>query len=244
MKKSILITGLFFFVLAGNAQHIRFEHTGGRAAIVSKSKLEAARFVSDVAPDVKKLYKAEINVGSVEISGSVDGRIVSSAGQADELNAAQKNILTGADMGTEINIKVTYSFAGATAPGGDTSPRSIEYALTPGPEIEAQFPGGKEEMTRYMTEQVINKFDDKITLENLARASICFVVNENGQITQPSIYRSTGNSEVDKAVITAISQMPAWKPAEYSKGIRIKQKFIVSLSAQPEPKPQAGGKGC
>jgi TonB family protein len=54
-----------------------------------------------------------------------------------------------------------------------------------------------------------------------------FTVNEEGGIMNPKMLRTSRDSKADKLVLEAISKMPKWKPAQNSKGVKVKQEFTV-----------------
>ena len=57
-----------------------------------------------------------------------------------------------------------------------------------------------------------------------------FTVNEEGEIVNAKISQTSGDSKTDKLFVEAINKMPKWKPAQNSKGVKVKQEFIFNLS--------------
>jgi TonB family protein len=56
-----------------------------------------------------------------------------------------------------------------------------------------------------------------------------FTVSEEGDIINAKITSTTGDAQIDKVLLDAIIKMPKWKPAENSKGFKVKQEFEFSV---------------
>ncbi|MES2678516.1 MAG: TonB family protein [Bacteroidota bacterium] len=224
---ALLLSALFF---SGFSQNFKFEHTGARAAIVSKQKIKEAKLLTELMPN----YNGED--AFIEILTTVGGNETSAGSTSDLLTQEQKNLLNATSMGTDILVKIKYKNNST----GINSGKELEFVLTPGPETDAQYPGGNSRMSEYIKENVINKIPetkafalDKVSestaLQKVSRITVAFVVNEKGEITDATINRTSADAELDELVLNAISKMPAWTPAEFSKGAKVKQKFIVSI---------------
>src|SRR5688500_18671833 len=98
MKNYIIVPLLFLAVLPGFNQNIRFEHPGGRAAIVNKLKLKEAKDLSDLITGYATYYKLGEYV-SVEMHATSEGKPVSATSQGHLLSAEQRSILNAVDMG-------------------------------------------------------------------------------------------------------------------------------------------------
>jgi TonB family protein len=231
MKKCLAASLLLLLFISGYSQTIQFEHTGSRAAIINKEKLNNAQLLKDILPGFPNVGCKNVDCIGVEVSGICNGKPVSASGKNDTLSAEQKNILGSADMNTDIFIKIKYQYNTATNNAGVNNRKTdeVEYALTPGPRTDAEYPGGTDQITNYIKENVVDKIFETGASLIIPSVSVAFTVNEQGKITEAKIYRTSAHAELDKLLLEAIKKMPDWKPAEYSKGVNVKQKFIINL---------------
>ena len=56
-----------------------------------------------------------------------------------------------------------------------------------------------------------------------------FTVNEEGDVVDAKISKTSGDLLTDKLIVEGISKMPKWKPAKNSKGEKVKQDFIFNV---------------
>jgi TonB family protein len=218
---TIIIAGLFF--TTGFAQYIQYEHAGGRAAIYKKAKLKEVQRVGEFIPAI---YWDAIKDISVEISGTCNGVQLKVSNNSDELSVMQRKLLASADFDTEVFVKVTLNYKDLA--DNSTKSKDIEYVITPGPESEAMFEGGEEKMQKYLTENYIKKITAiDLSKNSLPQITVAFTVNEDGQLTDIAIQRSS-DPQLDKLILAALNNMPKWKPAE-NKGVKVKEKFKFSV---------------
>ena len=64
------------------------------------------------------------------------------------------------------------------------------------------------------------------------RAYVSFVINEQGIVTQPVIAKTSGNEELDKALLHVVSSMPTWIPG-YQNGKAVKVNFTIVVPLRP-----------
>lgn len=83
-------------------------------------------------------------------------------------------------------------------------------------------------MTQYLRENAINKIPET-TSKQLQQALVGFTVNEKGAIANVQISKTSGDPNTDKLLLEAINKMPKWRPAEDSKGVKVKQEFEFSV---------------
>jgi TonB family protein len=239
MKKSMftILLALVFITTYSQPRFFSFEHPGGRAAIVKKEKLKDAQLMRDLIPAYYSPYwNTLMDRVSVEMSAICNGKELMIVSKSDTLNASQKNMLSKSDQGTEILVKIRFKLKNSVTKksGANDKMEVLEYALTSGPDVEAQFPGGDSRISSYLEVSVFKQVNETITTDKLSQVAVAFSINEDGKAVHVKIYRSSADPEIDKLVLDAIVNMPAWNPAENSKGEKIKQNFIFSL----------GGTGC
>ena len=88
---------------------------------------------------------------------------------------------------------------------GDDYYICVEYETWP------KFPGGQQEMLKYIQENLIYP---KLALKKQIQGrSICqFIVEKDGSISHIQVVRSSGNKSLDRAAIRVIKTMPKWTP--------------------------------
>jgi hypothetical protein len=177
-----------------------------------------------------------IDFVSAEISATCNGEALTAQGMGDILTSEQKNILNTADLGTDIHIKFNFSYKDPANDKYASTDKIKEgqYTVTVVPDTEAEFPGGAKQITAYLTDNIINQVSEKSAFEKIQEAIVDFTVNEEGQIVDAKMSRTSTDPDIDKLILDATNRMPKWRPAENSKGVKVKQ--VVSIPF--------GGGGC
>ena len=104
-----------------------------------------------------------------------------------------------------------------------------QYKVTAVPATEAEYPGGFNKISEYINENVFNKIPKSDDAENIRNAIVNFTVNEEGQVVDAKISRSSENLKLDNLLLDTFNKMPNWKPAKNSKGINVKQEISIPL---------------
>jgi hypothetical protein len=239
MKKALpllLFMQVFLVSAQSNVDVVKFEHTGGRAAYIKPRILNSGGTVGDVLPqfNVPK-FRDEIDVVSVDVKATCKGKLLSGNAPGGNFSEEQRSLLSSADPGSEIFVTVDYKYKDLSKARLSCYPaaRKIEYALTAGPQVEAEFPGGKTELNSYFRKAVVDLVE-KENQESASKANVHFTINEQGKIENPKIFKTSLNPEIDRLIINAIQNMPDWKPAENLMGEKIKQSFIVNVICTPQ----------
>jgi len=175
----------------------------------------------------KKDHEKIINYVSIEIFATCEGKTLRSQSANKTISTEQKNILNSTDLGTDIRIKIKFKFKYPLYDKVDTGVKEGEYSVTVVPETEAEYPGGSKKLTDYLIENVFNKIHDKKNTEKVHGAIVKFNINEEGQVVDVKMLRTSKEPKTDKLIIDAINRMPKWKPAKNAKGINIKQEFSI-----------------
>ena len=181
-------------------------------------------------------YQQILDVVGVEISATSNGKTLSAQNTSDKLTSEQKNILTTADLGTDIRIKIQFNYKNQSDDsfGSRSGIKEGVSTVTVVPDTEAEYPGGHKEITEYFTKNVIDKIAAPSTSQKIQNAIVRFTINEEGKIVDAKISRTSTDPYIDKLLLDATAKMPKWKPAENSKGIKVKQEFVIPF----------GGGGC
>jgi len=85
-------------------------------------------------------------------------------------------------------------------------------------------------MKAYLKEKTIDKIS-KTTFEEIQLATVRFNINEEGQVFDAQIFKTSKDDEIDQLMLAAINNMPKWKPAENAEGTKITQEFDFSMGS-------------
>ncbi|MBK7668096.1 MAG: energy transducer TonB [Sphingobacteriaceae bacterium] len=185
--------------------------------------------MTDLIPNYPKNYFGNIvNYVSVEISGICDGKPISSVSKNETLTSEQKSILNTADFGTELTLKIKFSYKDSANDVYGTGGRIKELtplAIAVMPDIEAQYPGGNHIITAYLKDHVIKQISDTGALKKIMDAIIDFTIDEEGKVVGAKIVRSSRDSKIDELLLEATNNMPKWIPAQNANGVKVKQTF-------------------
>jgi len=192
---------------------------------ISKEKFNKAHTLIDLNRHYKSSYVKEYI--SVEILTTYKGRISKAVSKNDTLSQEQKDIMSLADVGTDISVKVKY-VPDNTFTHNDI--KEINFSFTVNPDSEATYHGGQEQLNKYLEENAIDKISDASFKEsNLA--AVKFTINEEGKISDAHVFWTSEDEKTDELLLETICNMQNWKPAEYSNGIKVKQEFVLLVGS-------------
>lgn len=95
-----------------------------------------------------------------------------------------------------------------------------------------KFPGGQEALMRYIAMNVKYPVDAQ-RAKTQGRVILQMVIDENGNVTSPSIIRSVSPS-LDAEAIRVITSMPQWIPGK-NKGETVRVKYTIPISFKLTP---------
>ncbi len=219
MKNTILTLLLLNLVLYGFSQSIGYEVRGTYKRPIIKEKLIEAKTMSDVNPGFPSSWIKDYI--SVEVLATCNGVNMKAKSANDTLSNGQMSILKMADMGTDIVVNVKYNPKNSY--NSDVF-RVINFSYTIVPEFEAEYPGGYQLLKKYLKTNAIDKIPETIGRQ-LQQTSVRFSINEQGQVTDTQLSKSSGNDTIDQLLLQTINEMQNWKPAENSNGVKVKQEF-------------------
>ena len=243
--------------IPGFSQDPVVDYISRRDVSVKKEKLQTANSIGDLTPELwQKLgmrakerlelerrrkitfplgsftypaggYETAIDYVSVEISAISNGKTVTVKNRGGQLNAEQKALLNAADIGTDLVVMIDFRYK--PLPGDDAGNKIINSALwmTVVPDTEAEYPGGFVRVTDYLNENIVNKFSRSADVQQVRKASVKFIVDEEGRVVAPKMEQTSANEKIDRLILDVISKMPGWKPARNSKGVKVKQEFCI-----------------
>lgn len=216
-------------VKENSTQGLDFSIRGHYERPVTKLKLEKAKILSDFIDGYPTNWVDEYV--SVELLATCSGKAMRAVSLNDKLNDTQKNILKLADISTDIFINV--KFKNKQVATNSLANKEMNVKMTITPETEAVYAGGQNQMKAYLKENVINKISKSIIKQlQESIATVLFTINEEGEIINSKISKTSGDAQTDQLLLEAINKMPQWKPAKNSTGTKVKQafKFSVGLS--------------
>jgi TonB family protein len=224
MKKSILSLVLSLLLITGFSQDLNYSVHGKYAHAITKEKLINASSIADIIPDYPVNWV--LSYVSVEILAKYDGKAMMAAGTDATLSPEQKNIILASGPGTEIVIDVNYKSKNLVT--GTVETDKMHYSTTVVPETEAEYSGGYPKMAQYLKENAIDKIPGS-AIAMIQPAVVGFTVNEDGEIANARISKTSGDPDTDRLLLEAVTNMPKWNPAKDSKGTKVRQDFEFSV---------------
>lgn len=201
-------------------RQVSFGVRGAYGQPVTKPILIKAAKLNDVCKGYPTNWLKELV--SAEIISTTNGKKVKSSSSSEILTAEQKKILASADLGAEVLLTVKYKTKNSA--NDKTEIRTMSFAVTIVPDVEASFKGGESQMKNYFKDAVINKIPSSVQAD-IKKSKVKFTVNEIGEIINARVSESTGDQETDRMMLDAVYKMPLWVPAHNSNGVKVKQDF-------------------
>ena len=218
---SILIT----FDLYGqddNSNDIYFEVNRVCPAFsITKQKIVDADSLINLNPHYKPDWvRSYISVEITTINNKVNNI---TSGDSDKLTKKQKSYMESADPGSDISIVIKY------IPENDlkiNEPKITNFTLIVDPDNEAEFVGGSHSLKTYIKDFAISKIPEG-TFTNNDFSTVKFTVDEDGHIVDAHVFWPSDKEHVDAIMLEAVCNMPAWNPASYDNGHKVKQEFAL-----------------
>lgn len=179
-------------------------------------------------------YKQILDIIGTNISITSVGKTVTAENAGDNLSEEQKTLLKQAANGSEIHVKIKFVYKDQQADRWGDRNRILEgeSILAVIPDRQAEFPGGYKEITEYYLRNVIHILDDTKATEKAQQASVKFIVNEQGQIAEAKLIKTSSDPKIDQLILDATKTMPQWNPAMNSKGVKLKQEISLQFTRQ------------
>lgn len=235
MKKLILTSAtILSFVFGAFAQdnELSYELRGKYSRPLKKEQLAGVSFVHDMIVAYPANWIS--SYVSVEIEATCNGKSQKAMGKNDALSPEQKNILSRTDLGSDVVIKVKYIYNDPVTHAIENNVMRVSFTIVP--EIEAGYQGGRAQLTKYLKTKGIQNMPGSSFNPNLIGprllpqyTAVRFTINPAGQVEQARIFHASLDPKRDLLLLDAIRQMPKWKPAENSKGEKVKQDFELLL---------------
>lgn len=224
MKITTTLLLSILFITTGFTQEIMYDVRGANAKPIKKDQLINATTLIDIKGDYPSSWITQYE--KVEIRTSSNGIHLSSVSKNDTLTQEQKEILSFATVGTDIEFDVFHLYNNSVT--GAPEPRTVHFSYTVIPDVEAEYYGGEVELNAFLKEKAINNIPEN-KVKGFDQAVVAFTVNEKGTINNAYMEKSSGDEAIDKMLLSAINKMPKWKPAETIEGVKVKQQFRFSV---------------
>jgi hypothetical protein len=241
--KNILVVLMSLFVLNGFSQEFSYYEGENTSALkrdkkvnlfyelrgtyqrpVKKESLVAAKTIGNIGPGYPVNWIPDYV--STEISSTYRGKAMKAVGKNYNLTEAQKDLLKSVDVGADVIVDIYYLYKNTVTENIDTN--KMHFSVTVIPEKEAEYIGGYQQMKNFLEKNVINIINETNN-DELLQGSVVFTINEEGNIVNPILTRSTRDPKFDKLLLDAVNKMPQWKPAENLQGVKIKQEFMFNV---------------
>jgi TonB family protein len=182
---------------------------------------------------LQKDFDNIITYQSVEIVTFTNGKSATAIGKNEILTKEQKRIIQNADQDSEIRVKIRFMYKNHAYDLSDKEElvKEGEFVVKVVPETEAIFPGGLPSLSEYLLKNMGKNMPTLSKDQFLQDASVKFVVDTDGRMSNHRISRTTGVSKVDKFLLEIIRKMPEWKPAKNAKGQKVKQEIEIPFSS-------------
>lgn len=174
-------------------------------------------------------YKQIVDVTSVIITVSSNGKPASAKSSSDKLTAEQKALLLKADLGSHIKVQLIYKYKDRTKDSFGPRDEAVETeaSVTVLPKQSAEFNGGEHKLSAYFGTQVVDKLSSEWDMRKLQLAVVKFTVSETGAVSNAAVATSSGDKQIDSLLLEALKSMPTWKPAVNSTGVKVKQEVVI-----------------
>jgi TonB family protein len=234
MKKFIfiLVIVLFFgnitfsqdYNPTSNSNNLSYDLNPVYLHAIKKDKLINIKTIGDIIPQYPSNWIH--SYVSVEFSITCVGKLIKVVGTNDKLNNDLQKMLPMVDLGSEIIINVNYKTKNPVTNILEDS--KMNYVATLIPDVEAEFFGGKDELIKLIKQDIAYRMPES-TLKKLKPTLIKFTINENGDVTNAVISRTSSDLKIDKLLLEVINKIPKWKPAQNVNGAKVSQDFKFGL---------------
>ena len=149
-------------------------------------------------------------------------------GLNEKLTAEQIQILNTIDLASNLVINVKYMYNDFGRNKLENSEMHVEMTVVP--EVEAEFIGGEKQLISYLKLNSYSKLPTKKP-NDFKGAVIKFTINEGGYVINVRTTQKWGDAKTDQMLLDLIKNMPKWKPAINTNGVKVKQDFVFSVGA-------------
>lgn len=196
-------------------------------ATITKEDLQKATTIADLVP--KGATDGIVSFRDVKIGIVSPKNEVFAKGNSGQLNTAQLKVLQSADYSADYYIEAFSKEKNEDT--GKIEEQCFVYYVSIIPEKEASYTGGKQALIKFLKNECKNKVGI-IKKDGLKPGRVRFTVTATGMVNNIEITSTCGYEEVDRELLTAVSKLKNWKPAQNSNGENIDQEFVFFFGLQ------------
>ncbi|MFM7195870.1 MAG: energy transducer TonB [Bacteroidota bacterium] len=233
--------------IVGYSQRIDFSIQSPNGKPMPVSQLSASTQLSQLVTGYPASWIREYR--STRITVERSGSQLKADGKDERLSADQQALLKTATVGDKVMMRIEFRKENPVT--SKLQDDVLEYVYTVVPEVPAglptvlfsQIPSTPSAIIANgrVSNEVISSSLRKYCMERLsglpdygdefkAIASLSFLIDEKGGVSQIRVNGSSGNPRIDKQLIEALRTMPAWSPGTDKRGNRIRQEFVLQVS--------------
>lgn len=162
---------------------------------------------------------------SVEISAYKNGIKTKALGINEVLNQNQKELIRLADRRSDIDVIVKYLPENSLK---NNTLKQYDFKVTIMPDKSAAYSKGEDQLIQYLQKNSIANIESG-NFTGYDLTAIKFTITEQGHITDIQVALPSKDPKIDEMLVSAVSKMPSWKPAEFSNGLKVKQNFVLTI---------------
>ncbi len=187
---------------------------------LDKADLLKSLTISDLDSTFKKSWIDSYI--SVQISASLDGTKKAVVGYGHDLTIEQRELIKKADTSFPIHAKIMYIPNNSLS---ENDPKKIEFTVEQNPEINAEYPGGYDDLISYLKENAIDKIADG-TYTGYDMSALTFTVTTKGDIENIQLVDPFfKDKNIETLLVNTLTNMPKWEPAMFTDGTIVNQNF-------------------
>ncbi len=190
---------------------------------IQENKLDRINTLSDLDKRYPTSWVKEYV--SVQISAYKNGTQTKASGISDVLNQEQKELIRLADRSSDITVSVMYLPENSLE---NNTVKQYDFKVTIIPDKNAIYGEGAEQLIQFLQKNSIANIEAG-SFTGYDLTAIKFTITEQGHITDIQVVLPSKDTKIDEMLVTAISKMPRWKPAEFSNGLNVKQSFVLTI---------------
>lgn len=227
ITKAILTLAIaLLYTTTSQSQDWGIDLRGIYAKSIPQAQLQAATTLTDINPGFPASFIAADDYITVEVKTTCSDSHKSATSKGHSLTTEQKEILQCADLDSDVNMVVHYNSTNVVTQ--EIEKRKLDFSIKVAPEKQAAYVGGYDALQAYMQTNVLDQFKNQ-NLTDPGTATVKFLVDKNGKVTEVEAVETTGYFHIDVLIIQALQNMPLWQPAQNIKGETLEQEFQMSV---------------
>jgi len=191
--------------------------------ILREKVLKATRF-EDLIPYYPHSWIEDYIGTTITVNHNNSSR--SSEGINNNLTGNQKSLLTNARIGDELTLSIKYQSKNSVT--GDSDKHEIKLEFTVVTDQDAKPAAGIDKLRDYFKVNTFKEFADG-TGDAFAGASVIFIIDVNGNISDANLKKSSGNLAADLRLLKSVRNMPLWMPAQDKSGKKYSREFVLEV---------------